>query len=111
MRLSNKQKKAVEKITGKSWDSFGEEALESYFLYTDKGIKNQLFKDTWKLNGLQNNLFDLMMAHTYHPVTVEMWKEDFKSGLLSLSDFKGSPEHYRNHAKDIYLQVSGGMVK
>ena len=109
--ITKKQKKALEKITGKSWDTFPMKVVGSYFLFTDRGIKDDLFKKVWKLqlpnfrfNKVEQALWDLMQSHTFHPVAVEMWKEDFKSGLLFLSDFvnKGYPEAYIKHASEIY---------
>ena len=113
MKLSNKQKTALGKITSKSWNSWHPEAIEAYFAFTDRGEHTPLFNRVWKgqppdneFNEKEQDLWDLMQAHGFHPVTVEMWKEDFKKGLLFPQDFyeQGYPDAYVKHALEIYKE-------
>ena len=101
----------MEKITGTRWDKFATEALVAYFAWTDRGQQSSLFNRVWrnqlpdnKFNDIEQDLWDLMQSHTFHPVTVEMWKEDFRKGLLFLSDFAQPdyPDAYKEHAKEIF---------
>lgn len=96
-----KQKQSIEKITGKSWDTFDRETIKEYFDYTDKGIRPK------------NPLNELIISHRQHPITVEMWKEDFKSGLFFLWDFLRPeyPKSYRKHVIEIYESVFGYIPK
>jgi len=110
--ITGKQKGALEKITGKPWDSWNSEAVSAYFSFTDRGIRSTLFNKVWQsqpigfsFNEAEQSLWDLMQYHTFHPVTVEMWKEDFRNSLLFLSDFDNSPDAYKKHAKEIYDSV------
>lgn len=116
MKLSGKQKKALEKITGKPWDTWPSEAVEAYFAFTDRGMRTDLFQRAWRLQMPDNEftevekaLWDLMQSHIFHPVSVEGWKQDFKKGLLFLSDFKeeDSPEAYLQHVCEVYASVMG----
>ncbi len=142
MKISNKQKAGIEKITGKPWNSWQPETLESYFAFTDRGERTELFNRVWRLqlphnqfNAIEQELWDLMQYHTFHPVTVEMWKEDFLPTndfppLLFLCDFtdpeidyekwkeKGYPKEkptfmypdaYIKHAFDVYKEVRGDI--
>ena len=95
MSISKKQKRAIEKISGKQWDSFDKDAIQSYFDETDKGIKT---------NCIHPDFNSLMEYHRQHPVIVEMWKKDFKKGLLFLWDFllPEYPKAYIKHAFQIF---------
>ena len=93
MRITGKQKRAIEKVTGKAWDSFPERTITDYLAYTDRGVP------------CETN--ELIEAHRHHAVTVEMWREDFRRGLLFLTDFEGCPDAYREHAHQIYEQEMG----
>jgi len=95
MKLTTKQKRAIEKVTGKNWDFFPIHELEVYFNYTDRGI--------------QGEANELIIVHRHHAVTVEMWKQDFKRGLLFLSDFLNGdyPDAYISHAFEIYEKALG----
>ncbi len=97
MKLSNKQKESVEKITGKPYRCFSDETLKEYFNYTDRGIPPK------------NTLNELILAHRQHPIIIELWKQDFKSGVLLLWDFlrEEYPNPYIKHAIDIYKSVFG----
>ena len=101
--MRNKQKAALEKITGKPWDSWCEEAVRAYFSYTDRGFRVEVSE------AAQKDLDELLFAHKFHSVIVEMWKEDFRSGLLFLDDFINEPypENYIRHAFEIYRDVLG----
>ena len=59
----------------------------------------------------KTDLYDLLFSHKFHPVTVEMWKEDFKNGVLFPCDFlypnEPYPDAYILHAFDIYAEVCG----
>lgn len=110
--MKAKQKRALEKISGCSWDSWNTEAVMSYFAYTDRGVITPLLERVWKIqlsdnkfNKVEQNLWDLMQYHQFHPVSVEWWKEDFRNGLLFLSDFEGYPESYKEHASEIHDSV------
>ncbi len=124
MKIPDNQKRALEKITGKPWNSWHPEAIASYFAYTDKGIRTELFNRVWKLqlpgyhfNEIEQSLWDLMQYHTFHPVTVEMWKHDFVSHpdkginqpLLFPWEFfdKGYPDVYVKHVLEVYKEVRG----
>jgi hypothetical protein len=121
MKISNKQKQALEIISGKPWDSWNMSAVDSYFAYTDRGERTPLFNKVWKLqlpghkfNEAEQSLWDLMQCHTFHPVTVEMWKQDFLSHgefppLLYLWEFigQGYPDAFVKHVFEIYKEVRG----
>lgn len=94
MKLSNRKKQALEKITGKPWDSWHPEAIRAYFAFTDKGVRTPLFDRVWRLqlpdnefNEVEQSLWDLMQCHQFHPYDVKCWAEDFRKGLLSPQDF------------------------
>jgi len=97
MKISNRQKRAIEKITGKYWHLFNEGIIKEYFAYTDKGVKPE------------NELNELIIAHRQHPLSIEWWKNDFRCGLLFLWDFLNPednyPESYIDHAFNIYESV------
>jgi len=103
MKLSNKQKQAVEKITGRYWHTFPEEALRAYFSYTDKGIKIECDDPDFNF---------LMESHHQHSIIVELWKKDFKNGLLFLWDFLDPkyPIGYIKHAFEIYQSINDGYI-
>ena len=103
MELSNKQKRALEKITGKHWNSWHPFAVEAYFAYTDGGQHIEV------PNVAENDFNELMFQHHWHSVTVESWKKDFKAGLLFLDDFltDGYPDAYIQHAFEIYREARG----
>lgn len=103
MKVSNKQKRALEKITGKPWDSWHKDAINAYFLFTDRG---QLIPP---IAEAQEDFNDLLSSHHWHSTTVELWKKDFKAGLLFLDDFIGKnyPQTYVEHAFEIYYGVMG----
>lgn len=122
MKISNKQKRALEKITGKSWDSWHPEAVRAYFAFTDRSQHIEVSDEA------EADFDELMFQHHWHSVTVEMWKEDFRNGLLFLWDFfkpqvdykkweeQGYPEEkptfmypdaYIKHAFEIYIQARG----
>jgi len=104
MKISNKQKIAIEKISGKQWDTFSPESIEAYFSFTDRGLE---------LSCDDPDYYSLMEYHRQHPITVEMWKEDFRKGLLFLWDFLSSefPKSYIKHAFEIYESVFGYIPK
>jgi hypothetical protein len=95
MSISNKQKRAIEKISGRHCDSFDDVAINSYFKETDKGIKT---------NCSHPDFITLMEYHRQHPVTIEAWKEDFRKGLLFLWDFllPEYPKVYILHAFQVF---------
>lgn len=116
MRITSHQKRALEKITGKYWNSWHPEALEAYFAFTDRGKRTQLLNRVWCLqhpdnnfNEIEQSLWELMQCHVFHAVTVEMWKEDFRKGLLLLSDFLNDeklPDAYIKHAFEVYETIA-----
>lgn len=122
MRITKKQKIALEKITGKPWERWNPEAIRAYFAFTDRGelvaVSDEAKPDYEKL----------VECHRQHPVIVEMWKKDFCSGLLFLWDFflpeidyekwqrvgfSGEPPTYMHpdayikHAFEIYKEARG----
>jgi len=101
--MKNKQRIAIEKITGEDADRWHPEAVTAFFAFTDRGERVKVEEEA------REDLNALLFAHKFHPVSVEMWKEDFKSGLLSLEDFidQGYPDSYVEHAFEIYTQVKG----
>ena len=128
MKLSNKQKDALEKITGKPCDSWHPDAVRAYFAFTDKGddsFVGELLGDTWQswskpiweggANEAQKDLFEIIVAHKFHAYTVECWKEDFRKGLLFLDDFLNHdyPQVYIKHAMEIikhYVKEKNGIL-
>ena len=112
MKITKKQKSALEKVTGRPWNSWLSESIESYFAFTDRGEHTALLDRVWRsqlpgfeFTEVEQNLWDLMRAHKFHPVSVEMWKEDFKKWLLFLSDFDDCPNAYKEHARETYDKV------
>jgi len=103
MKLSNRQKRALEKITGKTWDSWHPKAAEAYFAFTDRGQR------LLPPNEAMEDFNQLMTQHHWHSVTIELWKRDFKRGLLFLEDFlnDGYPQSYIRHAFEIYQDAMG----
>ena len=97
-----RQKLAIEKITGEDRD-WHPEAVKAFFAFTDRGVRMEVSLDA------RSDYDILLFAHKFHPVTVEMWKADFKDGLLSLEDFvnQGYPDSYVNHAFEVYKSVFG----
>ena len=95
MRITDKQKGAIEKISGRRWDSFDKSAIQAYFTETDKGIKT---------NCIRSDFIFLMECHQQHPIIVEMWRKDFKKGLLFLWDFllPEYPKAYIKHAFQVF---------
>lgn len=105
MKLS--QRRSIEKETGMSADCWSQDVLDAFFAQTDRGMRVVI--NTAK----QEELDELLTIHKWHAVTVEMWKEDFRSGLLSLLDFlnEDTPIARKEHAFDIYYQVFGYIPK
>ena len=129
MKLSNKQKVALEKITGKPWNSWHQEAVKGYFAFTDRGQHIEVPEEA------KSDFDKLISYHKNHPYTVECWKKDFLSDfekglppLLFLGDFflpqidyeewrkQGYPEEiptfmfpdaYIKHAFEVYKEVRG----
>lgn len=107
--IKQKQKNALEIITGRTWDSWNSEAVDAYFAWTDTGKRVQVS------DSAKNDLVALLHAHKTHPITVEMWKQDFcgkttnGKPTLFLGDFlnQGYPDAYVKHACQIYLSVKG----
>lgn len=117
--LSSKQKRALEKITGKTWNNWHPEAIKAYFAFTDKG------KSIEVSNEAKGDFEQLMSHHHWHSVDIEGWKRDFRDGLLFLSDFFGPqldykkwaetgvksyfnyPDTYIKHAFEIYKEARG----
>ena len=101
MIMKNKQKRALEKITGKRWGTWHPNAIKAYFAFTDRGQSIAVSHEA------RTDFEKLMFQHHWHSVTVEMWKEDFRVGLLFLDDFLQSPPAYIEHASQIYKSVMG----
>ena len=87
--FSNKQKAALEKITGRPWVNWNSEAVKAYFVFTDRGLHTKISEEA------EPDFNDIMTCHHWHSVTVEDWKRDFKSGLLFLWDFFRPENNYR----------------
>lgn len=104
MTISNKQKQAIEKNSGRYWDSFDTDAVQSYFSETDRGIKTSCTHPDFLL---------LMEYHRQHPIIIEMWKEDFRKGILSLWDFllPEYPQTYISHSFKVYESAMGYIPK
>ena len=117
--IGNRQKRAVEKVTGKPWDSFHPDALIAYFNFTDRGDRKLIQKilgenfhswvDFSNTNKVKEDLYELYYQHIHHPHTVEDWKRDFRKGLLFLQDFLDNelPDPYIEHALEVYKEVTG----
>lgn len=103
MKLSNRQKGALEKVTGEHWNHWCAEAVNAYFLFTDKGQSPVV------LEKARGDFEELMLRHHWHSITVELWKEDFKAGLLSLDDFLNDnpPKAYLRHVLELYKGTMG----
>jgi len=101
MNLTNKQKFAIEKISGKNYGYFNSISIDYFFKYTDKGIKTSIENIPIEARDDYNRLLEY---HHWHTTDVEMWKNDFIKGLLFLSDFNGTPI-YMEHVKEIYKQA------
>jgi len=113
--MKQRQRIAIEKITGQSRE-WHPEAVKTFFAFTDRGERSELLRDIWRnqdpervFTEAEQDLWELMQAHTFHPVDVELWKRDFKDGLLSLEDFigEGHPDTFIGHACDIFKSVHG----
>ena len=107
MKLSKKQKVALEKNTGRAWDRWHPLAIEGYFALTDRGQCVVIPAEA------RSDYLELMEYHRQHPIIVEMWKQDFKKGYLFLWDFlqPDYPASYIKHAFDIYEGVMGYIPK
>ena len=121
MRISNKQKRALEKITGRYWDRWHPEAVKAYFAFTDKGQEMEISSEA------SPDFEELIFLHHWQTVTVEYWKEDFRNGLLFLWDFYtpqidyrklaetgvesyfNYPDAYIKYAFEIYKEVRGSI--
>lgn len=105
MNLSNKQKHALEKITGKYWNYWNPEAAHAFFLFTDKGKRESVSQEAVE------HFTTLVEAQHGHSITVELWKRDFKQGLLFLDDFLNNeyPETYIQHAFIVYREIMGSI--
>ena len=103
MKLTPKQKGALEKITGRPWDVWNRDAVRAYFAFTDRGQHVEVPEEA------KPDFEEIMEHHHWHSVTIEMWKQDFKKGLLFLSDFvdQGYPDSYVRHAFEIYFETMG----
>lgn len=101
--MKNKQKESIEKITGKSVDGLNLVAIKLFFEYTNKGKRNDIPPEA------ADDFNYLLFCHKQHPISVEYWKKDFKSGLLFLEDFvyDGVPLSYFEHVVEIYSSVFG----
>ena len=101
-KLSGKQQRAIEKITGKHCSDWDESVLRAYFKFTDTG-------DNSLIEQLSDNpqMQELLDCHRFHAVTVETWKKDFKSGLLFIDDFLDSPKGHLTHVLEVYRSVFG----
>jgi hypothetical protein len=99
MKLSARQRAAVEKVTGKPWHVWHPEALRVYFAYTDKGQHLRASP------AAAPELEELLSLHRQHAAIVEMWKADFRAGLLFPTDFQDSPPSHLKHALEIYCAV------
>ncbi len=118
MTLSSKQKTALEKISGRPWDSWHPEAIKAYFALTDKGQSIEVSEEA------KTDFEELMSHHHWHSVDVEQWKKDFQPDyendlppLLFLWDFyewnlEGElispyPEAYLKHVFEVYKEARG----
>jgi hypothetical protein len=116
VRLKNKQKQALEMISGKPWNTWHPEVIEAYFAFTDRGERTALLNKVWRdqittsiFNEAEESLWNLMQCHVFHPVTIELWKQDFENGLLFPWEFlnQGYPDAYVKHALEIYREARG----
>lgn len=105
--MKKRQRTAIETITGQDADRFHPEAVNAYFMFTDRGITLAV-SDEAKVD-----LYALLIAHRQHPITVELWKRDFTGGLLWLEDFMGMgyPVAYLRHVVAIYQQTMGHLPR
>lgn len=99
MKLSGKQKRVIEILTGKSWDYWHPQAVSAYFAKTDRGKTISVPEEA------QADYTKIMEYHHWHTVIVEMWKQDFKTGLLFLNDFNDEPESRKWYVLGIYNTV------
>lgn len=101
MALSLKQKVALEKVANKPWDYWHPKAVKAYFAFTDRGIKQEVSDEA------QAHLDELITNHRHHAITVEMWKEDFRKGILRLDDFLWGEDipNFILHAMEVYESI------
>jgi NAD(P)H-flavin reductase len=115
--ISDKQKQALEKITGDAWYFWNKDAVHAYFSFTEKG--------KWiELTGEAKADFEtLIELHKEHPIFVESLKEDFTGALtngaptLFLWDFyelnsekkliSVFPDAFLKHVFEIYKEAKG----
>lgn len=111
--LSNRQKAAIEKITGRPHTEWSPEALRAYFNFTDRGIwPSEELRQAYEQGWLPDNFLEtyaefieLYHYHRFHAWTVKQWKEDFQFGLLKLTDFAGEPPVRQEHAREVYEEA------
>lgn len=113
MKLTKKQKRGLERITGKPWDGWHPEAVKAYFAFTDRGQSIDVS------NEAKTDFEELMSHHHWHSVDVEQWKRDFDfcPPLLFLWDFyewnpEGKlispyPDAYLKHVFETYKEARG----
>lgn len=106
MRVSIKQKRAIEKISGKPWDTWGINSIKAYFAFTDTGKQTELSE-----NKDKTDFEDILSYHRTHPIIIECLKVDFKSGIATLWDYlgQGYPDAYIEHIFDIYYSTYNYM--
>ena len=101
MRLTGRQRAALSLV----WPHKrrpGETAISAYFAWTDKG--QAIPAGVIKRN---RSLRELLFNHRTLPIIVEMWKEDFRAGLLFLHEFDSEKPALRDLAYRIYFDTFG----
>ena len=102
--LTRRRRTAIEKITGKNADRWHPLALKAFFAFTDRGRQLEVPEEA------RADFNELLYSHRFHSVVVEMWREDFRKGLLSLWDFlddREAPNSYIHHVFEIYRDELG----
>lgn len=107
--MKQKQKIALEKVTGKPWDSWNPEAVRAYFAFTDRGQRVQVPPEA------RVDYDELYWLHKTHALDVASWKEDFRFYLLTLEDFINEspppPDNYLRHVFELYRDATGYIPK
>ncbi len=110
MNLTRKRKEALEKITGKVWDTWHPLAISAFFAFTERGEKVTVPACAF------SDFETLMEYHRTHPIVVETWKYDFCSHgamppILFPWDFfnQSYPDNYIRHVLEVYQSVKGSI--
>ena len=105
MRLTGKQSKAIDLFWNRT-EPPNDGAVRFYFAWTDRGkeIPSSIIETN-------SDLYELLLAHKFLPIIVEMWKQDFRDGLLFLQEFDTEREALRQLAYRVFYSTFGFIPK